>query len=205
MPWELRMYILLLAMWVLAKRAGENRPAFWSRAVLALFVVAAAGHIAAHFLLPETQHELRLLFMFFSGATFYVLRRHVVLSLPLAAAAALALGLGLLHREAFFLAYTAVTAYLLLWIAYIPAGFIRRFNRLGDYSYGTYIYAFPVQQITATLMPGVSVPVMILVSGTVTLALAVASWHRIERSALDLKEQVGKVARRWSIPRAATG
>jgi peptidoglycan/LPS O-acetylase OafA/YrhL len=199
------MYILLLVMWLVAKRAGTDRPRFWSRAVLTVFAIAAVAHLAAHYLRPTTEHGLRLLFMFFTGAAFYVLRRHVVLSPVLAGAAVIVLGLGLLHREAFFLAYTVTTAYLLLWIAYIPSGSIRRFNRLGDYSYGTYIYAFPVQQITATLLPGVSVLTMVFVSGATTLALAVASWHLIERRALDLKERVGRAARRWVFPRTAIG
>ncbi len=205
MPWELRMYILLLVMWVVAKRAETDRPRFWNRAIVLVFVLSAIAHLTTHFLVSETVHELRLMFMFFTGAAFYVLRRHIVLSPVLAGAAIIALGLGLLHREAFFLAYIVTIAYLLLWIAYIPSGCIRRFNRLGDYSYGTYIYAFPVQQVTATLLPGVSVLTMVFASGAITLALAVASWHLIERRALNLKERVGQAARRWVFPRTATG
>ena len=196
MPWELRMYILLLLLWLMAKRFGGDRSAQWGRAVLVVFVAAAVAHVATHFLRPTTEHGLRLLFMFFTGAAYHVLRRHIVLSCRLVTAAIVALALALFRPEAFFVVYSVTIAYLLLWMAYAPTGFMRRFNLLGDYSYGTYIYAFPVQQLTAALIPGISVLTMILVSGAATLTLAIASWHLIESRSLDLKEQLSHSTRR---------
>jgi peptidoglycan/LPS O-acetylase OafA/YrhL len=38
------------------------------------------------------------------------------------------------------------TPYLVLFIALVPGGWLRHYNRLGDYSYGLYIYGFPTQQ-----------------------------------------------------------
>lgn len=197
MPWELRMYLLLLALWFFAKLAGRRRPVLWGQLVLAVFAAAAIAHIAVHFLRPDAAEAgLRLSFMFFSGAAFYVLRRHVVLSHRWAGAALLALCVSLVSREAFFVAYCATFAYLLLWLAYVPAGAVRRFNRVGDYSYGTYIYAFPIQQLTAALVPGISVLSMVLISGSATLALAMLSWHLIEQRALQLKDRVSQSIRR---------
>jgi peptidoglycan/LPS O-acetylase OafA/YrhL len=65
-------------------------------------------------------------------------------------------------------------------------------DRLGDLSYGVYIYAFPVQQIvvhwngSATL----SFTELFVLSALLTFALAYASWHLIERPALRLKPRV---------------
>ena len=57
------------------------------------------------------------------------------------------------------------------------------YNRLGDYSYGMYIYAFPIQQIVA--MWGVTNPfVNIALSLPMTLACAVVSWTLVEKPAL---------------------
>jgi peptidoglycan/LPS O-acetylase OafA/YrhL len=74
-----------------------------------------------------------------------------------------------------------------LHLAYLFGGWIRNFNRLGDYSYGVYIYAFPVQQCLAALIPGISVARMNIYASLITLTLAVMSWHFIEKPALDRK------------------
>jgi len=92
-----------------------------------------------------------------------------------------------LDRRAFFVVYSLAAPYLLFYFAYVPGGFIRHYNRVGDYSYGVYIYAFPVQQTIAALIPGVSVLSMFLLSASVTLTLAMLSWHLLERYALGLK------------------
>lgn len=85
------------------------------------------------------------------------------------------------QADVFFVLYCLVLPILLLLLAYVPQGNIRRFNQSGDYSYGIYIYAFPVQQLIVTAIPGVSVPVMIGLSFVITLLLAMLSWHLIEK------------------------
>ena len=63
----------------------------------------------------------------------------------------------------------------------------RALARLGDYSYGVYIYAFPVQQSTLYLLPSLPMTAYVLLSLTLTFALAAASWHFIENPALRHK------------------
>jgi len=99
----------------------------------------------------------------------------------------ISLGLATFHEHVFFIVYVIVIAYVLFYLAYVPSGFIRKYNQLGDYSYGIYIYAFPVQQSVAHLMPGVSVLQMVLVSAAATSLLAIFSWHLLEQRALRYK------------------
>jgi peptidoglycan/LPS O-acetylase OafA/YrhL len=65
---------------------------------------------------------------------------------------------------------------------------LRRFDRFGDLSYGTYLYAFPVQQ---TLIWGLTDHLhwwpRLLVTVLTTLACALLSWHLIEKQALRWK------------------
>ena len=88
----------------------------------------------------------------------------------------------------FFISYYLFIPYVVFFLAYVPSGGIRAFNRLGDYSYGIYIYAFPVQQSLAFLFPGISIGAMFLSSFLATVGLAVASWHGVEKRALRFKE-----------------
>jgi len=78
--------------------------------------------------------------------------------------------------------------YLVLFVAGNGVTWMNRFGRYGDFSYGMYLYAFPVQQtLTAAGGAGWSQPVYLTACFGTTLVLAVASWHAVERPALRLK------------------
>ena len=83
-------------------------------------------------------------------------------------------------------------AYAVLVVAYHPRLRWRAFNRLGDYSYGLYIFSFPIQQILIARLgaPMVSSPVALFaLAFPLTLALAAVSWHVVEQPALGLKSR----------------
>jgi peptidoglycan/LPS O-acetylase OafA/YrhL len=82
-------------------------------------------------------------------------------------------------------------AYGTLVLAYHPRIQWHAYNRVGDYSYGLYVYAFPVQQTIVAHVPGLTPVELFGVSFAVTLALAALSWHFLERPALALKGRFG--------------
>ena len=86
--------------------------------------------------------------------------------------------------------FPVLLAYAVLVVAYHPRLRWRAFNRLGDYSYGLYIFSFPIQQILIAKLgaPVASSPVTLLAAAfPVTLALAALSWHVVEQPALRQK------------------
>jgi peptidoglycan/LPS O-acetylase OafA/YrhL len=56
-----------------------------------------------------------------------------------------------------------------------------------DYSYGIYIYAFPVQQTLVSYWPHMPLFAYLLSTFVITVALAALSWHFVEKPALKLK------------------
>jgi peptidoglycan/LPS O-acetylase OafA/YrhL len=92
-----------------------------------------------------------------------------------------------MQKQMFFVGYSILLPYLVFYIAYIPGGRIRNFNKAGDYSYGIYIYAFPVQQSIAELIPNISVFGMVCLSFIITFILAYFSWHFVEKKFLKMK------------------
>lgn len=77
--------------------------------------------------------------------------------------------------------------YLLLFLAYVPGGYVREFNHFGDYSYGIYIYAFPIQQVISSFNYIDSPFIMFVISLFLTLLLAIPSWHFLEKRVLKAK------------------
>ncbi|MBW8910430.1 MAG: acyltransferase [Sphingomonas sp.] len=73
-----------------------------------------------------------------------------------------------------------VLAYLALWFAFHPAIRLSAAARYGDFSYGTYLYAFVIQQmLIATL--DLSFPVFVLLSLVLALSAGITSWWLVER------------------------
>ena len=77
--------------------------------------------------------------------------------------------------------------YIVFYLAFIP-GKLNSIGKYGDFSYGVYIYAFPVQQALVYFL-GVDIPLnlYILLSIVTTFPFAVASWFLIEKKALKYK------------------
>ena len=81
-------------------------------------------------------------------------------------------------------------AYGVFWLAYIPSGRIRVFNQMGDYSYGIYIYAFPMQGLAVWLFGPMTPYENMAWALPMTLAPSILSWHLIEKPALDARHRV---------------
>ena len=188
LPYEVWMYAILAVGWLVLRIARQYRSEAFALGVIIYAVLCGSYVLASRCfdLAPESDFA-RFSFMFFTGATFYVLKEHVVLSRSLFWLILIMLFFSLWHQRVFSAVYILSLAYLVLFFAYVPSGVIRKYNVLGDYSYGMYIYAYPVQQSVAALLPGVSVLAMILISAGPTIFLAVMSWHFLERRALALK------------------
>lgn len=127
-----------------------------------------------------------LLQAFAVGTSLYVLRKDV----PWHGAVAGLLGLAfVLAPHPGLQSVLAVTAipYIAIYLGYRGPSVLRRLTSHGDFSYGIYIYAWPVGQATVAMWPGVDVLGLVAISVPATYLLAMGSWHLIERPALALK------------------
>jgi peptidoglycan/LPS O-acetylase OafA/YrhL len=138
---------------------------------------------------------LQLSTPFVTGMAIYVFRPAIPMGWgPLAV---VIIGAALLRDTAVWpIVYGAALAYAALWFGYAPAPALLGFNRYGDYSYGTYIYAFPVQQLVAWKFDEITPVAMIALSMPTTLLLACLSWHLIEAPALARREALAGLLRR---------
>jgi len=82
---------------------------------------------------------------------------------------------------------SVMLAYGILVAAYHPRLQLTGFHKLGDYSYGLYIYAFPIQQFIVFKFHLLNPFLHFLISFPLALTLAIPSWHFIEKPILKLK------------------
>jgi peptidoglycan/LPS O-acetylase OafA/YrhL len=134
---------------------------------------------------------LELFAAFVVGAALYSVRDWVFLRWDLAALAVAGIVVaGIVGGPWPDLACVTLAPYLVLCLAYRTAAYVRLPPWFGDYSYGVYVYAFPVQQVISQLVTPHSGWVLFVLAMPVTFGLAVLSWHFVERPALDLKTRL---------------
>src|SRR5258706_2737969 len=114
-----------------------------------------------------------------------------------AAGCAMAAAIGLIiacfcGRIAVHLAMPVLGVYLLFWIAFNESIPLQRFGANGDFSYGLYLYAWPVTQLLIYLA-SVKWSPLVLFAATFacTLPLAIASWFLVERPFIQRKKSTG--------------
>jgi peptidoglycan/LPS O-acetylase OafA/YrhL len=92
------------------------------------------------------------------------------------------------NTDRYLIAVGALVTYGVFWLAYVPQ--LPWFNRMGDYSYGVYLYGWPVAQVMKQLVPASGPLRNTVLTLPVTFVLAFFSWHLVEKPALSLKRFV---------------
>jgi peptidoglycan/LPS O-acetylase OafA/YrhL len=177
LPVEALLYLVVAACGVLGLLRGRRLA---NLAILALVGVFLAWPLARGDLGID-----RMLMAFFAfGALMCVNRDHVPVAFPVLAALAFA-GWALHDTAAYRYLLAAAIAYGAFWLAYGPR--IPWPSRIGDWSYGTYLWAFPVEQAVLALTPLREPLALFAATLPPTLLLAALSWHFVEQPALRRK------------------
>jgi peptidoglycan/LPS O-acetylase OafA/YrhL len=188
-PYELECY---LALTVLAITGVISRPrllvaaiAIAHVAILGRDIVRGAADLPMDGALPGRV----LILCFLVGVAFFMYRDRITLK-PIWITAALVLSFVMLN-----LPYAPYFVALPVCYATVGLGMINvKKNPIiasGDYSYGIYLYAFPIQQTVAHLFPLLREwYVNILFSLPATCILAFFSWHLVEKRALKFRHLI---------------
>jgi peptidoglycan/LPS O-acetylase OafA/YrhL len=84
--------------------------------------------------------------------------------------------------------FAIAAGYITLYLAYTKTLKLPAF--VGDYSYGIYLYAFPIQQIVSYLLPWTTPYQLMAISLPASWLAGAISWSIIEKPALNLKNKV---------------
>ncbi|WP_328653869.1 acyltransferase [Micromonospora sp. NBC_00330] len=139
---------------------------------------------------------LMLGFLFLLGAAARLYAHRIPVTRELGVLAGVAL-VGSLWLGGFFAVGVPAFAYLVLFAAVALPKRLSGISRRHDYTYGIYIYGFPVQQMIA-LLGGARFGMLgyIVLSLLGALLCAVLSWHLVERPALGFKTGSGRARHR---------
>ena len=176
--------------------------------VAALSVLLAGAYLAMTWIGPERAPPMALLgarfgFLFLAGAALYYRREAAWLRRwPVPALAAAAFLVSAPFEPAAMLVTPLALPILVIAFALRPLPGVSSLSRYGDFSYGVYIYAFPVQQLWMQLLGPERLGVWAFTGLTLlcVLPLAAASWVLVEKPALDLKGRVRARLARFDRP-----
>lgn len=183
---EVRLYLFLGLATFALRAAGAGERVFM---VASLAFLAGSAFAAVHYFgtgAPELYS--RLVLMFAAGSALYHWRVPLGNQKGVAACFVLAAA-GLVIGQSTRFVYLAALPYLVMSLAFMPSALGRRYNRVGDYSYGIYIYSFPIQQLVVHMAPGISAVALLAISLPLSIAAGAVSWHLIEKPAMGWRRK----------------
>ncbi len=188
LPLEIQMYILVAVFGLI----GIFKAKEIYNGVFAVIVILMASVKADDLPLVVRHPDApRLALAFLCGAFLFMNRDRIRISIPWAlffvALITWGIGWGRTSIPNLRIVYIPALAYIIFVLGYHPKLYFTPFNRLGDYSYGLYIYAFPTQQLISFRYPGIGQYELLGLAYPCILALAMLSWHFVEKPALRRK------------------
>lgn len=183
--YELAMYILLLALGMLGL--------FKSKAVATVFFVAV---IIESFLFPNNIEFISLsnvnvagyLPAFFAfGALFAIHKDRITIDAKMVVGCLLIAAM-CLDGSGFKYAFWAAFLVVCLWAMTLPAAL--RFRLPGDFSYGVYVFAWPIQQCLTQLMPHSVMYAHQVLTFLLSLLCAAVSWYFVEKPCMSLGRRI---------------
>lgn len=180
-PFELECYAILAVLALLGLKRLSS-----PTAVILLFagVSASVAAVNIHYGIPGSPpgaiHGRVLVLCFLAGVSLFIIREHVVLRGSVAAVCFVASMFLAAHNKTVYLCPLLV-AYATVYVGLLNPSRSKIVSS-GDYSYGLYLYAAPIQQtVSAIAGPSISWLLNVAISLPTTLAVAWLSWHFIER------------------------
>jgi peptidoglycan/LPS O-acetylase OafA/YrhL len=163
---------------------------FW---IFATVVLAGYNLVTAKLELHGIYSGGILIYYFLTGILAYHWRDAIVINWRLFVAALIMSYVLMRLPQTTFIVLPLTNVYIMVFLGMVRFPHVK-FLQSGDYSYGLYLYAFPIQQAIVQFFPAFrSWWMVFLLAVLVTFCVAWISWHAIEKPTLKLKRWMHNV------------
>jgi len=184
-PWTLTVEVRSYTLLALLGLFGILRHRHVGNIVLLSLFLFALFHYGDIPLVGVREKWARPTGYFLLGVALYLNRERVILDTRLALFS-IVLCFAAFGKPWFNFVFAPAFVYLLFYLGY-RTPYLNTDGKLGDISYGVYIYAWPVQQLVVMTWPGMHPAYNIFVASALVIPIAWLSWHYLERPMLSLK------------------
>jgi peptidoglycan/LPS O-acetylase OafA/YrhL len=179
LPAEMRCYLTVLVFGLVGMLKTKLR----ANAIFFVFLFATVDSYTHVPFFGQTAHYMIPLVFFITGAFFWINREWIPLNLPIAILAVVALFAATKDIPMFIPTYAVCFSYLTFYAVYrLPHV---NLDRIGDISFGVYLYAWPIQQLVwrkeQSGMENAALAILIVIP------VAYLSWKFVEQPALRLR------------------
>lgn len=177
---EIKLYLLVFIIAFL--KVIYNKP-FFNFLFFSILIIGYLNQNTFTFLFQHSNH-IHVAMMFLIGSFIYINRFAIVIN-PFILLFLLFFAAATHNTPGFGIAYVILLSYIVFYFAFAPG--LALFNKIGDYSYGVYLYGWPSQQLIILLFSGISNSMHTFYSILLALLFSILSWHLVEDQALKMK------------------
>jgi peptidoglycan/LPS O-acetylase OafA/YrhL len=191
LAYEFTMYLTIAAIGVLKIYKKVSISKIWIGLIILQIIVLLIGPERLDFSVFYIRFDriVTLSLMFMTGVLFYKLGKKIPIKISYGVAAlVLYVLIVTIVPDVTQIAAATLLAYAIFALGSSPL--FSPFGKYGDFSYGIYIYSFPIQQMIAASILPTSPYLMFAMSLPISVALGAASWWLIESRALKLKSKI---------------
>ena len=184
---EVKLYMLIAMLgWL-----GILRPRLLTILLISVYCLRLANliDVSDYIKIPEKLKDMQLESLFIGGSFLYVARDKIKLNITLFLLSLSFLIVSFYIKNALnVIIFEFSLTYIVIYLGFAKLPLLSNLSKYGDFSYGFYLYAFPIQQIFIHIMgKGLNFTLFLFASFFSTLLCAVLSWHFIEKPALAYK------------------
>jgi peptidoglycan/LPS O-acetylase OafA/YrhL len=184
---EFRLYLVTFALAIIGVFRSRVKFLIWFGGLWILYVLVAFNQDFRNLLnlLIGDARTVILFTYFFAGSFWYMFKDRISYKISYGILGFLVLFLGY-KFDVFPFVSPLIFSYLCLWLGvFLPVRNLAK--RIGDYSYGIYIYSWPIQQLTWSLgLPDIlGFPVFLLLNISLSALAGFLSWNIVEKRFLN--------------------